>query len=85
MLEAGWQGIEVMHVEEVDATLCKLLPSYSPSKVGAQDPRLTIAEILGIDMPMAEMYISLKRGRYRLNEDKLSPAAAKTVERMRLS
>jgi hypothetical protein len=84
MLEAGWQGIEVMHVEEVDATLRKLLPLYSPCKVGAQDPCLTIAEILGIDMPMAEMYISLERGRYRLNEDQLSPAAAKAVERLRL-
>jgi hypothetical protein len=31
-----------------------------------------------------EQYISLKRGRYRLTEDKLSAAAVQAVERLRL-
>ena len=63
MLDAGWQGIEVMHVEEVDATLRKLLPSYAPAKVGAQDPRLTIAEVIGIELRMAEQ-VRLRRDRF---------------------
>ena len=42
-IPAGWYGIEVMDVEEVDATLLKLLPNIPPVTVGNQDPRTTMA------------------------------------------
>mmetsp|Transcript_40201 Transcript_40201/g.67408 ORF Transcript_40201/g.67408 Transcript_40201/m.67408 type:complete len:393 (-) Transcript_40201:322-1500(-) len=82
-IPAGWYGIEVMDVEEVDATLLKLLPNIPPVTVGNQDPRTTMAAILQIDQSMADDYIVLKKGRYRLNEGRLSPEARLRVTHLR--
>mmetsp|Transcript_47284 Transcript_47284/g.88174 ORF Transcript_47284/g.88174 Transcript_47284/m.88174 type:complete len:523 (+) Transcript_47284:64-1632(+) len=79
----GWYGIEVMDVEEVDSTLLKLIPNISPSKVGNQDPRTTISEILEIDQSVSEQYITLKKGRYRLNEQKLDEQGHARVAKLR--
>eukprot|EP00241_Pyramimonas_parkeae_P015755 CAMPEP_0114297162 /NCGR_PEP_ID=MMETSP0059-20121206/11708_1 /TAXON_ID=36894 /ORGANISM="Pyramimonas parkeae, Strain CCMP726" /LENGTH=488 /DNA_ID=CAMNT_0001419379 /DNA_START=408 /DNA_END=1874 /DNA_ORIENTATION=- len=82
-LPEGWYGIEVMDVEEVDSTLLKLIPNISPSKVGNQDPRTTISEILEIDQSVSEQYITLKKGRYRLNEQKLDEQGHARVAKLR--
>ncbi|KAK3277209.1 hypothetical protein CYMTET_14767 [Cymbomonas tetramitiformis] len=82
-IAAGWYGIEVMDVDEVDNILSELIPQVDLQLFGNQEPRYTLSGILHLKVEVVQSYIELKNGRYRLDEKDLSPEAKQKIAELR--
>eukprot|EP00854_Cymbomonas_tetramitiformis_P009658 gene9658-11447_t len=81
-IPAGFYGIEVMNVAEVDKTLQKLLPEVDIGVIGSQNPLHTVADIIGIEHEDADKYIVLQKGRYVPYNARLPPEAKQRVQKL---
>eukprot|EP00854_Cymbomonas_tetramitiformis_P012617 gene12617-14914_t len=79
-ITAGYYGIEVMDVEEVDNALQKLVPHIDVTLIGSQSPQVTTAGILGITPEIASKCVVMQKGRYHLKSEQF-PAEARHMVR----
>ncbi|KAK3266022.1 hypothetical protein CYMTET_25329 [Cymbomonas tetramitiformis] len=83
-IPAGWYGVEVMDVAEVDNMIQKLAPELNPQTVGNSNPLELVAGLIGHPEEKASEFIEMRANRYRLNEGTLSRQSQEKMKSLRV-